>query len=166
MPLTDCAQAQNESPTTDRSARLIGMAHDARIEERCCLEGILVHEVGPDEAALLLAEVRMVRKDNAHLIRARLKSLEQIAVTSAEVVEDICQLCGDACRVERQNAINNVVCARPVRGIEVPRLSCRLERSHYDARRIWPQMKSLPVKERVLCQGASVVVESQGNGCP
>jgi hypothetical protein len=73
-----------------------------------------VQEVGPHEPALVLSEGRMSVESRAHLIRPRLEDLEQVAVSPAKVVEDVCQLAGHGRRIQRQNAIHDVICTRPI----------------------------------------------------
>lgn len=118
-----------------------------------------MHEVGAHKPALLLGKGRMRQEDRAHLFCARLEDLKKITVTPAEVLQHVCQQDRDSCRVQRQNAIDDVVCARPIRGVEVARFGGRFKRAHHNAFRVGVQMKCLSVEERILCQGASIVAE-------
>jgi hypothetical protein len=56
----------------------------------------------------------MSGQGHAHLIRPRFEDLEQIAVTAPEVLQHICQLAGHSRRIERQDAIDNVIGARAI----------------------------------------------------
>ncbi len=69
-------------------------------------------------------------------------------MTPEKVLEDVCQLRGNRSGVERQDPLDNMVCTRLVSWIEVARLSGGLERPYHDARRIGPQVQSLPVEKR------------------
>ena len=114
MSLADCAQAQDESAAAVWRVRLIRVGHNARIEQRGGFEGILVQEVSPHEPALILSEGWMSVKSRAHLIRPRLEDFEQIAVSSPKVLKDVCQLAANGCHIQCQNAIHDVICARPI----------------------------------------------------
>jgi len=95
VPFTRSAQTEDEPPPTRGHPGLIRVTHDTWIEQSCCFEGILMHEVRANQAALVLRERRVSREGSFHLSRARLESLEQVAVTTEEVFEHISQLSGD-----------------------------------------------------------------------
>ena len=61
-----------------------------------------------------------------------------------------------ACRIEIEDALDDMVGARLVGRIEVARFGRRLERTHDDARGIRPQIERLPIEESGLRQGALV----------
>ena len=136
MPLANRAQAENESARPRGSPSLIGMRHDTRIEQRSRLEGVFVQKVRANEPALLLCETRMSGKGPFHLVRARLEGLQQIAVSSDKVLQDLCKKAGNARRIQCHDAIHDVVRTRLVRRIEIARLGRRLEWPHNNARRI------------------------------
>ena len=155
MPLADRAQAEDESARSRRNPGLIGMRHDTGIEQRSRLEGVFVQEIRADEPALFLCETRMSGEGPFHLIRARLEGREQIAVPPYKILQDLRKEAGNARRIQCHDAINDVVCARLVRRVEVARLGRWLEGSHNNPRRIRAQVECLSVEKSVLCQDSS-----------
>lgn len=147
MSFTGSAQTEDEPPPTGGYPRLVRVAHDTRIEQRRSFERILVHEIRADQAALVLRKRDVGREGRFHFRRALLKSLEQVTVPTEEIVEHISQLTRNGGRVQCQNAINDVICAGFVCGIEVARLGRRLEWTHNDPCRIGAQIQGLPVEE-------------------
>jgi len=73
-----------------------------------------VQEVGAHQPALILSEGRMTTKSGAHLVRPRLEGLDQIAVPPPKVIQDIRQLAADGCRIQRQNAVHDVIGTCPI----------------------------------------------------
>src|SRR4029077_1335545 len=147
MPFPDRTQAQDEAPPTLWRAGLIGMSDDARIEQRCRFEGILVQEIGADQPALVLRESHMGRKGFFHLISARLEYLEQIAMAPLEVLEHLGQLVGSGFGIEGEHSGDDVVRACLVGSIEVAWFGRRLERAHYDSCRIRAHIQTLSVQK-------------------
>ena len=92
VPFADGTQAQDEPTAVCRRAGLVGMAHDARIEQGRRLERVLVQEVGSDQAALRLVQDGMRLQRVFHLGGARLEDLEQVAVTAFEILEHFGEL--------------------------------------------------------------------------
>src|ERR1700760_1762566 len=133
--------------------RLIGMRHDARIEQRRCLERILVEKIGADELALDLGERDMIGQRIFHLRGTRLESLQQIAVTAEEVLHNVCQLTIGRPGIELEDSLDDMVGAGLIRWIEVAGLCRRFERPHDDARGIGSKMKGLTIEEGRLRQG-------------
>src|SRR3569833_1283727 len=131
------------------------MSHDTRIEQRSRLEGVFVQEVCADEPALLLCEARMSGKGPFHLVRARLEGLEQIAMPPDKILQHLREEAGNARGVQCHDAIHDVVRARLVRRVVIPRLGRRLEWPNDDPRRIRAQMECLSVEKSVLSQGSS-----------
>ena len=91
MSFADGAQAEDEAKATRRSASLIRMRDDARIEECRSLERILVQEIRADQLALHLGEDIVDDEGILHLVGTRLERRQQIAVTPLEVLQDIGQ---------------------------------------------------------------------------
>ena len=81
-----------------------------------------------------------------HLIGARFEYLEQIAVTTLKVLKNLRELTGGGVGIERQDAIDDVIRACLVGGIQVPRFGGRLERPDDNSRRIRAQIKILPIQ--------------------
>jgi hypothetical protein len=86
-----------------------------------------MHEIGAYQPTLLLCEAGMGVKGYFHLIGARFECLEQIAVAALKVLADLSQLTSSRCRIERQDSIDDMICPRLVRGVEIPRFSRRLK---------------------------------------
>ena len=87
MALAHRAQTQDEAHPTRGCAGLVRMRHDAGIEQRRGLEGVFMQEIGADQPALLLAEAHMLDQRLFHFIGARLECVEQIAMTTLEILE-------------------------------------------------------------------------------
>lgn len=101
MPFTGGAQTEDEPPPARRHPRLIGVTHDTWIEQGRRFEGIFVQEVRADEAALVLCERSVGREGIFHLNRARLESLQQVAMATQEIFEHLSELAGDRRRIQR-----------------------------------------------------------------
>ena len=130
MSLAHGPQAQDEAHAAFGRARLVRMRDDAGIEQRRGLERILMQEIRADQAALLLAEARVIGKGFFHFDGARLEGVEQVPMAALEIVEHVGELQCHRRRVERQHAIDDVVGAGLVGGIEVARFGRRLEGTH------------------------------------
>lgn len=140
MPFADSAKAQDKSTPLDRCAGLIGMANDARIEQRRRLERILVQKICADETALRLIQFGMRFKRFFHLGGARLEDVEQVPVTTVEIFEYVAQLLPSGLRFEPENPADDMIRADLIGRIEVPRLRRRLERPDDDPGRVGPQI--------------------------
>ena len=145
MPFPDRAKTQDEAPPAFRRTRLIRMGDNARIEQCRRFEGIFVQKIGSDQLTLYLGERSMSSKGAFHFVGARLEDLQQVAVATFEILEDIGQLAGRRLGVKRQDPLNDMVRTRLVRGVEVARLGCWLERAYDHPRRIRAQKESLAV---------------------
>src|SRR5580704_9552968 len=95
---------------------------------------------------LLLGEGRMCSDGLFHLIGARFEYLEQIAVTILKVLQNLRELAGSRLGIERQDAIDDVIRARLVGGIEVPGFGGRLEWTDDHSCRIGAQVKTLTIQ--------------------
>ena len=156
MSFADGAEAQNESAAEFWRACLIGMPNDAWIEQGRGFERILVEKISSNQAALGLAQLGMGLERIFHLSGACFENVEQIPVTALEIFEHLAQLLCCNIGIEPQNSVDDMIGADLVRGIEVARLSCRLEGPDDDPRRVRPQIEALPIQEPGLGQGCSL----------
>ena len=106
-----------------------------------------MQEISTDQPALVLRERSVAFEGLFHLIRTCLEDLQEVAVTAEKVLEDVGQLRGDRCSIERKHSVDNMIRARLVGWIEVAWLSRRLERAHDNPRWIGAQMQRLSVEE-------------------
>ena len=81
-----------------------------------------------------------------HFICACVECLDQIAVAILKVLEDFGQLASSGKRIERQDAIDDVIRARLIGRIEVPRFGRRLKWPDDYSCRIRAQIKTLPIQ--------------------
>lgn len=150
MPFPSCTQTEDETSPPRGHSGLIRVTHDTRIEQRSRFEGVFVHEVRANEATLILRERRVGSQGIFHLNGTRLEDLQQVAVTTEEILEYLGKLAGDRRRVQRQYAFDNVVRARLVCRIQVARFGCRPEWPHEDPSRVGTQMQCMSVEERAV----------------
>lgn len=148
MPFSDRTQTQDETPAPCWRTGLIGMSDDARIEQSSRLEGVFEKKIGANEAPLLPAEYCMGRKGVFHILGAGVESLQQISVAPLEIFQHIDQLGGHRCSIECQHPINNMICPCLISGIQIARLSRRLEGTRDDSRRIGTHTQRLSVQKR------------------
>src|SRR5947207_3163387 len=130
MPFTHGAKAHDEAGPALWCSRLIGVPHDARIEQSGCLERVLVKKISSHQAALRLAQHGMRLERLLHLRGAGLEDFEQIAVTAFEVLEHLGQLSRGGLRLEPKHPADDMIGPSLVGWIEVPGFSCRLERPY------------------------------------
>jgi hypothetical protein len=154
MPFSDRTQTQDETPTASRRAGLIRMSDDAGIEQGSRLERVFEKKIGAHEPALLTGKCCVGRKSVFHILCARVESLEQISVAPLEILQYVRQLAGHRCAIECQHPINDVVCPCLVSGIEIARLSRRLEGARDDSRRIGTHTKGLSIHKLGWWQSA------------
>ena len=147
MPFADRAKAENEAQAAFRRARLIGMRHDAGIEQRRGFERIFVEKIGADQLALDLGKAPCAAKRLFHLVGARLERLQQVAMAALKILQHVGQLAGCGLGIERQNPVDDMVGAGLVGRVEIARFGRRLERAHDHPRGIGAQIKRLPVQE-------------------
>jgi hypothetical protein len=147
MPFADGTKAQDESAAIDRRAGLIGVPHDARIEQGRRLERVLVKKIRPDEATLRLIQVRMRVERLLHVGGASLEDLEQVSVTACEIFQHVAQLPCGRIGIEPNDPLDDMVGPRPVGRIEIPGLSRRPERSDDDPARVRTEINALAVQE-------------------
>ena len=140
MPFTDGAKAKNKPAAVFWSARLVWVPDDTRIEQRRCFKRVFVEEVGADQAALRLVQLRMWRERVFHFGGARFKNIQQISVATLKILQDLVQLLRSALGIESQHPFNDMIGANLVSRIEIARFSRRLEGPDDDPRRIRPQI--------------------------
>ena len=129
------------------------MPHDARIEQGRRFERVLVQEIRSDQTALGLVQYGMRLQRLFHLSGARLEDLEQVAVTTFEVLQNFGELPRSNPRLEPKNPADDMVGPGLVGWVEVSGFSRRFEGSHHDPGGIWTQVQDLSVQELGLRQG-------------
>ena len=111
-----------------------------------------MQKIGSDELALNFRELNMRHECLFHLACPVFKCREQVAVAALEVFQDILKHAIGRLRIERQNPIDDVVCARLIGRVEIPWLRRRFEGTNNDTRRIGTQKKRLAVQKSGLGQ--------------
>ena len=109
MPFADGTKTQDESTAIFWCASLVGMPDDARIEQRRCLERVLVEKIRTNQATLRFAQLRMWHKRLLHLGGARLENIEQIPMATVEVFEHLAQLLRGSFGVEPKNPVDDMI---------------------------------------------------------
>ena len=130
------AKAQDEPTAILRSAGLIGVPDDARIEQGRRLERILMKKICTDQATLRFIQIGMWFERVFHLRRAGLEDLQQVPVTTFEIFEHIAQLLRRCFGIEPKNPVDDVVGPGLIGWIEVSGFSRRFEGSDDDPGRI------------------------------
>jgi len=87
------------------------------------------------------------RKRLLHFIGTELKRLQQVAVPAFEVLQHVRQLAGRSLRIELENALDDMVGARLVGGVEIAWFGRRLERPNDHARWVGAQIERLPIQK-------------------
>ena len=155
MPFADGAETENEAQgRLSAHAGLVGMRHDAGIEQGRGFERILVEKIGADQLALDFGKAAMSREGLLHFVGAGLERLQQVAMTAQEILQDVRELAGSGFGIECENPVDDMVGARLVGRIEIARFGRRLERAHDHPRGVGTQIERLPVQEGGLRQGA------------
>ena len=155
MPFANSAKAQDESAAMFRRAGLVGMPDDAGIEQGRGLERILVEKVGPDQAALRLAQLGVGFEGVLHLRGARFEYIEQVPVAAFEVFEHLAQLLRRGFGIESQHPVDDMIGADLVRGVEIARLGRRFKGPDDDPGWIRAQIEALAIQEFGLGQRCS-----------
>src|SRR6266487_5908312 len=109
MSFADGTEAENEAQAAGRCPRLVRVRYDAGIEQCRRLERILVHEIGADELALDFGKRTVRCKRLFHFVGPELKRLQEVAVPALEVLQHVSQLARCCVRVERKNALDDMV---------------------------------------------------------
>ena len=68
-----------------------------------------MQKIGSDQLTLYLAERSVSSKGAFHFVGSRLEDLQQVAVATFKILEDIGQLAGRRLGVERQDPVNDMV---------------------------------------------------------
>ncbi|MGZ5874446.1 MAG: hypothetical protein ACXWKP_20285 [Bradyrhizobium sp.] len=89
----------------------------------------------------------MSRQGRFHFVGARLKRLQQIAMSALEILQDIGELAGNGFGIECENAVDDMIGACLVGRVEIAGFSRRLERANNHPRGVWTQIERLPVQE-------------------
>ena len=147
MSFADGTQAENEAQSTFRRAGLVGVRHNAGIEQCRGFEGIFVEKIGADQLALDFGKAAVRRQGFFHLVGAGFERLEQVAMTAEKILKYVGELAGRGFGTQRQNPIDDVVGACLVGRVEIAWLGRRFEWTHDHARGVGAQMKRLPVQE-------------------
>src|SRR5580693_5839846 len=88
-----------------------------------------------------------------HFIRAGLERLHQVTMPILETIQYVSELAGNGFRIERDNPVDDMVCAHLVGRVQNARFGRRLERPHDHPRGIGAQGKRLPFQGGGLRQG-------------
>ena len=136
MAFANSAKTQNESATIGRRARLIGMPHDAWIEQGGSLERIFVEKISPDQTTLRLGQLGVWFERVFHAGGARFENVEQVPVATLEVFEHLAQQLRGRFGIEPKHPVDNVIGTDLVSRVEVSRLSRWLEGPDDDPCRI------------------------------
>ena len=152
MSFANGAKAQDESAAMFRRAGLVGMPNDAWIEQGRGFERIFVEKISSNQSALRLSQLSMRFEHVLHLGGTRFKNIEQVAVAACEVFEHLAQLLRGSFGIEPKHAVNDMIGADLVSGIEVPRLSRWLEGPDDDPGRVRTQIEALAIQEFGLGQ--------------
>src|ERR1700733_15230805 len=121
MSFPDTAQAENDPTTAGGRPGLIGVRDDAWVKQGGGLERVLVQEIGAHETALRDAKDGVRFQRRIDLGGARIHHFEQIAMAAREEFEDLRQLRGRYVGGQRHNPVDDMVYARFVDWIAVPR---------------------------------------------
>ena len=162
-PSPTARRLENETTAVFRRAGLVGMSHDARIEQGGRFERVLVQKVGPDQAALRLVQDGMWLQRLFHLSGACLEDFQQVPVTAFEVFEHFGQLSRGSPGLEPKDPVDDMVGPGLIGRVEVSGFSRRFEGPDDDPGRIWAQIQSLAIQEPGLRHGGpleSLVVQS------
>ena len=150
MPFADRAEAENEAQAAFRRAGLVGVRHDAGIEQGRGFERIFVEKIGADQLALDFGKGAVSSQGLFHVVGARLERRQQVAVPALEILQDVGELAGNGLGIECENAVDDMVGACLVGRVEIAGFGRRLERAHDHPRGIRTQIERLPVQEGSL----------------
>jgi len=75
-----------------------------------------------------------------HIRSARLENIEQIPVTTFEIIEHVCQLSRGSFGIESKNPVDNMIGPELIGWVEVSGFSRRFERPDDDPGRVRAQM--------------------------
>ena len=98
-----------------------------------------MQEICADQLALCLGKLCMGFQTILHVSGTGLKSLQKIAVASQKIRKYVSQLRRRHRVIERQNPVDDVVCPRFIRWVEISRFRRRFEWPYNDTRGIGSQ---------------------------
>ena len=99
-----------------------------------------MQKICADQLTLRLGKLCMGIQTIFHVTGTGLKSLQKIAVASQEIRKHVSQLRRRHLMIERQNPVDDVVCPRLIRWVEISRFRRRIEWPYNDTRGIGPQV--------------------------
>src|SRR6267143_5137389 len=102
-------ETENEAQAAFRRVRLIGVRHDAGVEQGRGFKRIFVEEIGADQLALDVGKDAVSRQGLFHDVGAGLERLQQVAMPAVEILQDVGELAGNRLRIERENAVDDMV---------------------------------------------------------
>src|ERR1700737_3534881 len=140
-------ETENEAQATLRRVRLVGVRHDAGVEQGRGLERVFVEKIGADQLALDVGKGAVSRQSLFHFVGPRLERFQQVAVPALEILQDIGELGSHGFGIEGENPVDDMICARLVGRVEIAGFSRRLERAYNHPRGIGPKVKRLAVQE-------------------
>src|SRR5207248_6684948 len=96
----DCPKTENKAQVAFWRSVLIGVGHDARVEQGCRLERIFVEKIGTDKLPLSQCINRTVCERSTHLARTDGELVEKIAVPSLEIFQNLGELAAHVRRTQ------------------------------------------------------------------
>jgi hypothetical protein len=88
----------------------------------------------------------MRRQSDLHVIGARFKCRQQVAMAPFEILEHFGQLAGGSVLIQSEDTIHDMIRTGLVERIQVPWFGRRPERPYKDPCGVRPQMEGLPVQ--------------------
>src|ERR1700730_9475803 len=119
MPFTGGTETENEAQATLRRLGLVGVRHDAGVKQGRGFERIFVEKVSADQLALGAGKGAMSRQRLFHVVGASLERLQQVAMAALEIFQNIGELAGNGFGIERENPVDDMICARLVGRVEI-----------------------------------------------
>ena len=112
-----------------------------------------MQEISTNQPPLCFGEGDMPREGLFHFVGAAFEFLDQLAMATVEILQNIREKAFRRPDVECQDPFYNHIRPRFIDRLEVSGLDRRPERAHDDARRVGSQEQRLPVQENGLAQG-------------
>lgn len=97
----------------------------------------------------------MWRERFLHIRSARLEDVEQISMTTFEIIEYVCQLPFGGILIEAKNSVDDMIGTDLIGGVEIAGFSRGLEGPDDDPGRIRTQIQVLAIQESGLRQSGS-----------
>src|SRR6266581_2825748 len=119
MPFAYRTEAENEAQSALWCARLIGVRYDAGIKQSGGFERIFAEKISADQLALDLRKRPMRCECLLHLLGASLEPLQQVTMSTQEIVEDVRELGGNGLGIECTNPLDDMISANLVGGVEI-----------------------------------------------